>query len=391
MKLKLIKVLAVLIALVLIFLNLSILGVSFSKAGITNNGEEVALAFLKEESMINPKLINATIDFPCLYTDKSLHERFLVYAIKKDASVIGRIVLLKTKNNYIVLEMAETPPPHINYITEISKHISLNEGESVGQPNFIYVFPLLYYIHFNTVKEGKQVRDVYFFWNEKRVADLNEIPEEKIDLTNTDLIKEQDTASTYSSYKVLWDAPGYLTSYTNLCNNCGPVAGANILGYYHKHGYPNLQKTGDENSGVDLTTCLFHDMQTSCIYGTPPYNFTNGIVYHANNYHNGYACNYHFTATSGFIYSMQNAYQYICTEIDNNRPLGILVSINIASWHWITGIGYDNTNGSYVYVRDGWNPGYAEIYWYAPYLIDPETNQEVPIGPTYLSYVYPSY
>lgn len=389
MKPKLTKYVETFLILVLFLIsNLGILGVSFSKTGAVNSCEEVALQFLRKESKVNPKLIGAIIDSPCLYADKLLHEHFIVYAIRKGTSIIGRIVLLKAKNSYIVLEMAETPPPHTNYITEITKYISFGVGESIGQLNFIYVFPLMYYIHLNTIKEGKKVRDVYFFFNERRVVSVDEIPEERFDLDNGDLIKEQDT----TSIKVLWDVPEYTTNNVTLCNSCGPVAGANILGYYHKHGYPNLQKAYDENLGVDLITCLFHDMQTSCIYGTPPFNFTNGIVYHANNNHNGYECNYHFVAKSGFIYSMQNAYKYICAEIDNNRPLGILVSINIASWHWITGIGYDSTNnGSYVYVRDGWNPGYAKIYWYAPYLVDPSTGEKVYIGPTYLSYVYPSY
>ncbi len=358
MKLKLIKVLVVLIALLLIFLNLSILGVPFFKAGITNNGEEVALAFLKEESMLDPKLINATVDFPCSYTDKSLHERFLVYAIKKDASVIGRIVLLKTKNNYTVLEMAETPPPHINYITEISKHISLNEEETVGQPNFIYVFPLLYYIHFNIIKEGKQVRDVYFFWNEKRVADLNEIPEEKIELTNADLIKEQGT----TSMKVLRDVPEYITNtYPGLCNSCGPVAGANILGYWSRHGYPNLWNESSDPKGRELATSLYYYYMGTTPVGTFLIDFPSGIESYSRDY--GYVF-------STYIDPEAQVYGSFVREINNGRPLGIRIQLGgLLDQHWITGIGYYyGYSGYYVYVRDGWNNGYAMINWDDPFL-----------------------
>lgn len=127
MRIKSIKLLAILMILILFVLNLTIPNISLTKADDFSNAREVALEFLKEQSNVNPKLSNATVDFPCVYTDKSLHEHFIVYAIKKYETIIGRIVLLKIKDRYVVLEMGETPPPNIAINYETPKYISLKK------------------------------------------------------------------------------------------------------------------------------------------------------------------------------------------------------------------------------------------------------------------------
>lgn len=56
-------------------------------------------------------------------------------------------------------------------------------------------------------------------------------------------------------------------------------------------------------------------------------------------------------------------------EINNDRPLAILINWNIYTWHCITGISYyQGTGGHYIYVRDGYGNGIVSINFYAPEL-----------------------
>lgn len=373
---------------ILIILILAISNISLTKAGVSNSARKAALEFLKEQSIVNPKLSNATVDFPCVYTDKSLHEHFIVYAIKKYESIIGRIVLLKTKDKYIVLEMGETPPPHIDYSKKIPEHIFLKEGETIGQAKFIYVFPLLYFVHFNILKDGKLSRDVYFYWNEKRIVTLADIPDVPILANGKSPFMKRATSGSFGSYKILSDVPDFITP-KELCNSCGPTAGANICGYWHKHGYYYLQHDWDEN-GNDLITCLWHDMNTNCVYGTPASNFRAGIVYHANTVHGSYLGIYHFSASGDSSPHFSDA----VNEISYDRPFGILIREqgSWTWWHWITCIGYYSGYDEYIYVRDGWGDGTVAINWNASSLPDPDhPGQYIPIFIDGFDYVFPEY
>ncbi|MDI6861740.1 MAG: hypothetical protein QMD25_07050, partial [Caldisericia bacterium] len=131
-----------------------------------------------------------------------------------------------------------------------------------------------------------------------------------------------------------------------------------------------------------LTTCLWYDMGTSCIYGTLPSNFNNGIKLHSNTFHNEYNCDYHFSTSGTYTPKFGD----ICIEINNNKPLAILINWDIQNWHWITGIGYyQGIDGYYIYVRDGYGDGFVIINFYTP-----ELNGRY-ISIYYFGYIYPSY
>ncbi|MBC7194945.1 MAG: hypothetical protein H5U37_04745 [Caldisericia bacterium] len=340
--------------------------------------KESAIKFIKSQEEILPQLKDSKIVSPFIYKDKYGNYRTIVFGVEKENKIIGRVVINYDKYNPIFLEFAETPPPHLIDIKEvIMNKISLKENQYLGEEEYIYIFPLLFYIHFDVIEKDKKIDDLYFFFNEKRVVEFKEIPEfEKI----KKFIFNENNIKGY--YKILLDVPDYSTDNTNLCNPCGPVAGANILGYWDKHGYPKLQLDGDESTGSQLTTCLWNDMNTDCNYGTIPSKFGDGIKTHANTTHNGYYCNYHFSFSGTYTPQFGN----VCYEINNDRPLAILINWNINTWHWITGIGYyQGIGGYYIYVRDGYGNGEVAINFYAPEL------DGRPISIYYFGYIYPSY
>jgi len=336
-----------------------------------------AIEFIKNQEEIIFQLKGSIPTSPFVYKDKYGNDRTIVFGVEKESKIIGRIVINYDKNNPIFLEFAETPPPHlIDVEKEVASKISLKENQYLKNEEFIYIFPLLFFIHFDVIEEDKKVDDLYFFWNEKKIIKKGGIPEFiKVKLLNNILSSK--------SYTILNDVADYDTYDTRyLCNNCGPVSGAIILNYWDKNGYSNLQSDSDRLIGEVLTNCLFHDMSTNCIWGTPPGNYVRGICYHANNVHNGYNCNYHFTYNTNW----DPKYGDICYEINNSRPLGILVRFISGSLHWITCYGYYfGYGGYYIYVRDGYGNGEVIVNWDAP---------EIPDGSISfwtLVYIYHSY
>ena len=76
----------------------------------------------------------------------------------------------------------------------------------------------------------------------------------------------------------------------------------------------------------------------------------------------------------------------LSNEINNDRPLAILIHSNIFNWHWVTGIGYyQGTEGYYIYVRDGYGNEIVGINFYAPELGRNYINID------YFGYIYPAY
>jgi len=314
------KILAILLVLALV--GISIIS---SVKSVTNPFLEQAELFVKSQQEVITSLVGVELASPIVYKDKDGKDRVIVYGVKKGEEIIGRIVVNYDRENPIVLEFAESAPPHLLDVKEeIFNKISLEKNTTLGKPEFIYVFPLLYYVHFNVYDKNQAVKDIYFFWNEKRIVTLADIPDFPILVNDKFPLIEQATSG---SYKILYDVPDYTTSTNSLCNNCGPVAGANILGYWHKHGYYYLQHDWDESNGNGLITCLWYDMKTICIYGTPASNFRSGIVKHANTDHDGYQCNYNFS-TSGNSYP---EFSDAVSEINASRPFGILIHWNIFS------------------------------------------------------------
>ena len=363
-----------------------ICSISFNSVKGNETFLKVANEYIKTHENLMQELIGATPVSPIVYNDKNGYGKTIVFGLSKNNEIAGRLVINYDINKPIVLEYAQAAPPHLLDVKKIAQSkVSLTADTVLGTPEFIYIFPLLYFVKFDIIKNGLKIDDLYFYWNEKKLVKEEDIPDFPAENASSSNFQENSITQS-NTYKKLSDVPYYITGDNpDPCNCCGPVAGANILGYWHKHGYSNLQFSFDETNGQGLTACLFNDMGTSCVYGTTPAMFTGGIVYHANNSHGAYPnCNYHFTADSGFIYNVRNAYQYLCNEIDNSRPVGILLNWNVINWHWIVGIGY-NTMTNEAYIRDGWGDGDVWLDWYAPYLS---------IGPVsfrYLSYVYPAY
>jgi len=371
----------IIILLVLAF----ICSISFNPVKGNENGIflKVANEYIKTHENFMRKLMGVTPVSPMVYNDKNGYGKTIVFGLSKNNEVTGRLVINYDVNNPIVLEYAQVAPPHLLDVKKIvQSKISLTADAVLGTPEFIYIFPLLYFVKFDIIKNGVKIDGLYFYWNEKKLVKEEDIPDFPAENPSSSNFQENPITQS-NTYNYINDVPDYNTGDNpGLCNCCGPVAEANILGYWHKHGYPNLQLTSDEMYGIGLTTCLFSDMGT---YGTTPAMFTGGIVYHANNSHGAYPnCNYHFTADSGFIYSVQNAYQYLCNEVKNSRPVGILLNWNVINWHWIVGIGY-NTTTNEACVRDSWGNGDVWLNWYSPYLDGGS------IGFQYLSYVYPAY
>ncbi|NLI56857.1 hypothetical protein GX420_07750 [bacterium] len=220
-----------------------------------------AIEFIKNQEEIIFQLKGSIPTSPFVYKDKYGNDRTIVFGVEKESKIIGRIVINYDKNNPIFLEFAENPPHHlIDVEKEAASKISLKENQYLKNEEFIYIFPLLFFIHFDVIEEDKKVDDLYFFWNEKKIVSIN-------------------------------------------------------------------------------------DMGTSCMYGIPPSN-----------------------------------------EINNDRPLAILINWNIYTWHWITGISYyQGTARYYIYVRDGYGNEIVVINFYAPELGGSYINID------YFGYIYPTY
>ncbi|MBC7194297.1 MAG: hypothetical protein H5U37_01370 [Caldisericia bacterium] len=337
-------------------------GVKFVKSEVNLDlFKESAIKFIKSQEEILPQLKDSKIISPFIYKDKYGNDRTIVFGVEKECKIIGRVVINYDRDNPIFLEFAETPPPHLIDVKEVVMNkISLKENQCLKEDEYIYIFPLLFYIYFDVMEDNKKVDDLYFFLNEKKIVEFKEIPEfERIEKFK---IEYPEIKGYYS--KVLYDVPDYTTENTNLCNPCGPVAGANILGYWDKHGYSKLQLDGDESTGSQLTTCLWNDMGTSCVYGTSVSNFQGGIVAHTNScFHPPYNCCYNFTTS----WQRPPSYNSLIIEINNNRPLGILFGWPGITpphpkygYHWVVGIGYAyGSNPQYYifYIRSGWGEG----------------------------------
>ena len=342
-----------------------------------------AQKFIESHSKVIPQLKGAELVYPLVYKDKLGKNRVIVYGVKRDKTIIGRIVVNYNVKNPVVLEFSETPPPHLlNIRKELYKKFPIMDGATIRNTDFIYVFPLLYYVHYKVYKNNTG-KDLYFFLNEKKLVTLKEIPDFPKISDSVTTSPVHSIKGSFGSYKILSDVPDYSTSVNDLCNNCGPVAGANILGYWHKHGYYYLQHDWDESNGNDLIVCLWNDMDTNCVFGTPASNFRSGIVLHANTIHNGYLGIYHFSAYGNSFPHFSDAVQ----EISHGRPFGILIRRqgSYSWWHWITCIGYYSGYEEYIYVRDVRQDGTVAINWNAASL------NGIPIYIDGFNYVYPSY
>lgn len=135
-----------------------------------------AIEFIKNQEEILSQLKGSIPTSPIVYKDKYGNNRTIIFGVEKESKIIGRIVINYDKNNPIFLEFAETPLPHlIDVEKEAASKISLKENQYLKNEEFIYVFPLLFFIHFDVIEEDKKVDDLYFFLNERKIVSINDM------------------------------------------------------------------------------------------------------------------------------------------------------------------------------------------------------------------------
>lgn len=174
-------------------------------------------------------------------------------------------------------------------------------------------------------------------------------------------------------------------------HGCGPTALGNVIGFYDGIGFsdlvegdastqtegannaiatsghyndysqpidnsPNLLQDKSELGGAHSSNCLADFMNTSwssrnLYYG---WSWNNDIINSFNGYVNYINNNYHRT-TARYNFSIDVAWEIYKNEIDNNRPVVLLVDSdgNGGTDHFVTGIGYNNTTKKYA-VYDTW-------------------------------------
>ena len=127
-------------------------------------------------------------------------------------------------------------------------------------------------------------------------------------------------------------------SYNDIArNHCGAAFVTNLALYFSSQGFTNLLIDND----INKTFTAIHK-----IVGNGPVAV---ISYKARKYfsNRGYSLRYRKTCS----------FKSIQAAISNNRPLGILLTNNIASWHWVMAIGWKqyDSSGKYLRIVDGWN------------------------------------
>lgn len=198
--------------------------------------------------------------------------------------------------------------------------------------------------------------------------------------------------TTNSNQIIISDIPSYIWY-----RGCGPTALGMVVGYYDTNGFPDLvvgdafyQNTNvnnmianndhynDYSLPLDYYPNLLQDNSelggahdSNCI---ADYMFTSWSL--QNNYwgwswsnHIGpaftqYALqqNEFYQINTSFVTYNSNSWVIYINEIDNNRPVVILVDTdgNGSTDHFVTGIGYNDTTHEYA-IYDTWD---SDIHWY---------------------------
>jgi len=192
---------------------------------------------------------------------------------------------------------------------------------------------------------------------------------------------------------IISGVPSYLWQH-----GCGPTALGMVIGYYDGQGYsdlidgdastqttgvndaiandehyndyslpldyyPNLLPDASELGNAHTSNCMGDFMKTSWssennYYG---WSWSNDIGPAFIEYINMINSNY-ITNTSYEYYSDVTSWNLYKNEIDNNRPVVLLVDSdgNGGTDHFVTGIGYDDTSEEYA-IYDTWD---NSIHWY---------------------------
>ncbi len=179
---------------------------------------------------------------------------------------------------------------------------------------------------------------------------------------------------------------------------CGPTALGMLVGYYDIHGfpdlfdgdastqtgsvndaiandahyndyalpldyYPNLKQDKSELGGAHTSNCIADFLETSWSSKSNYWGWS--WAYKLDDAFTAYVAmrNNEYQTQGNFeFFSPSTSWDIYTEEIDNNRPVVILVDSNGdgSSDHFVTGIGYDETNGMYA-IYDTWD---HNIHWY---------------------------
>ena len=207
------------------------------------------------------------------------------------------------------------------------------------------------------------------------------------------IIKEK-RAFEATGTKTITGVPSY-----NWLRGCGPTATGMVIGYYDLNGFPDLipgdasSMTADVNNAIandlhyndyslpiDVTPTLLKDKSelggahtSNCIADFMRTSWSSAGNYYGWSYatdvspaftsYVGHMNTKYLVTNTYVLWSNSDKWNLYKNEIDNNRPVVLLVDSdgNGTTDHFVTGIGYDDTNSLYG-IYDTWD---NNIHWYS--------------------------
>ncbi len=150
-------------------------------------------------------------------------------------------------------------------------------------------------------------------------------------------------------------------------DNDSPVCNSAFSDHYRDYScpedsYPNLQSDKSTTGGAHLSNCVADFMQTSWssegnYYG---WSWYSAVPYSLTLYVNLVAPEYNAIATNYTYYSF--SFEDYKSEIDAGKPIVLLVDTdgNGSTDHFVTGIGYDDSNNEYC-IYNTWD---HSVHWF---------------------------
>lgn len=291
-----------------------------------------------------------------------------------DDSLLGYHMLVKINNEiagYLVVSATKDRGPVMQYGTNIKSVRIINELKSKQEK--IYYLGASDYVGAKSSTNLKEKIDTakktmltelesqnlknseqYNVIKNKELRSLPKDPNSQ-DLWNsllsTDVEPKQDVTveAEYQKYLDVDPISQRLRGINYPNSSCGPTTAAMIVDYYKSRGY-NVKAGVDYPQGdVDLINHLYGEMYSS-YYGTVGNDFAAGLLQHLRHVNS----NWLVARSPGEGY--YGTYQ---SYIQGNAPVAIMFNERYsdwfnddAKWHWLAGYGYNNTSGSYFYVRD---------------------------------------
>ena len=191
---------------------------------------------------------------------------------------------------------------------------------------------------------------------------------------------------------VISDVPIYIWHH-----GCGPTALGMVVGYYDAKGYsdlidgdasiqgsntndamannehyndyslpidyyPDLYQDKSELGGAHADNCMADFMETSFSSESNRYGWSWSNKIDDAFYYYAQMKNSSYTINSSYDYFSAFSWVNYKNEIDANRPVVLLVDTDGdgSTDHFVTGIGYDNSNSNYA-IYDTWD---SQIHWY---------------------------